>query len=1015
MSRFCELLWAVTGKHFVGAIENIMNIQISQFKKLNSFLAAFAPQVEGENQELNKTDAEKLIQSLVFIIDSLLKAENLYKKRNLILPDGRSFFTGDIIGVMTNINLYLYKFDTKVLNFTRTERQTFIFILENIIDYFKNSSVYANQKDKRNLFIDYRFWIENFFKIIDQKINGTVSSSKKVNLKNLFSPDDSVKNQLVFSNASTSFNVSPFVIGKGNQILFLAGITDGGLIYKDIDYEKEILVKSKLYDSLVFEFLFSNFDFSRAGLLLDRVKVELEGLEGKFETIRKACDYHRDRKFKESYELLKELSFDKVNMPLIYLLQIKNLVNINRIFEVKQLMQKFVLLYPYYVDAYEIMGDIYLREENFELALNFYEKVLMLSQNKRVAEKLKKVKDNILKNKSKPVQPQNEYFYDITESMFQAEEEFILREKEQRQVIEILLSNSRRNVLLVGESGVGKTALIKLLSQKILSGNVPENLREKRLKEINFVSLLTGSKYRGQFEEKALKLLTEFKSQKAILVLEDIHLMMSSGVARGTSLDLVNILKQFLRDNSVQVIATTNYEEYKNTIEKDNALLGFFQKISVNELSMEETRMILNNLAKRVFEKENILVPADILEDIVESAKRDIREKKLPDSAVMIFERTIAKVKVRTHNDELTRCNVEQSDVVEVLADMLNLPESNISVSLKDRLTGLKDDLLSRIVGQDVCINRIAANIVTAKMDFDIKKNRPDGVFLFIGPTGVGKTETGIALSKALYGSTDYLIRIDMSEYMEKFTYSRFVGAAPGYVGYMDSNQLTDKVRQNPYSIILLDEIEKADSQLLNIFLQVFDAGRLTDARGNVVDFSHTTIIMTSNIGTNLFSRAQMGYSGHLDGGSVSHAMLLKTLKKYFSPEFLNRLDEIIIFDHLERDSIKKIIDIQLMGTRETFEKIDKELILKEDVIDFIIAEGYSKEYGARHIARALRKHILEKVAQCALEKDWDDARQVVCSINKGKVEVHVETGALEPIGGSSMIDEIPDMIGRKD
>jgi ATP-dependent Clp protease ATP-binding subunit ClpC len=990
-----------------------MNIQIGQFKKLSSFLAAFVSPVDWENQELSKVEAEKLIRTLVFIIDSLLKAENLYKKRNLILPDGRSFFTGDIIGVMTNINLYLYKFDTKVLNFTRTERQTFIFILENIIDYFKNSNVYANQKDKRNLFIDYRFWIENFFKIIDQKINGTVSSSKKVNLKNLFNPDDLAKNQMVFANASTSFNVSPFVIGKGNQALFLAGITDGGLIYKGIDYDKEILVKSKHYDSLVFEFLFSNFDFSRAGLLLDRIKAELEGLEGKFEAIRKACDYHRDRKFKESYELLKELSFDKVNLPLIYLLQIKNLVNINRIFEVKQLMQKFVLLFPYYVDAYEIMGDIYLREENFELALNFYEKVLMLSQNKRVAEKLKRVKDNILKNKSKPVQPQSEYFYDITESMFQTDEEFILREKEQRQVIEILLSNSRRNVLLVGESGVGKTALIKLLSQKILSGSVPENLREMRLKEINFVSLLTGSKYRGQFEEKALKLLTEFKSQKSILVLEDIHLMMSSGVARGTSLDLVNILKQFLRDNSIQVIATTNYEEYKNTLEKDNALLGFFQKITVNEMSMEETRMILNNMAKRVFEKENILVPTDILENIVESAKRDIREKKLPDSAVMIFERVIAKVKVRTHADEITRFNVEQSDVVEVLADMLNLPESNISVSLKNRLTGLKDELLSRIVGQDNCINRIAANIVTAKLDFDIKKNRPDGVFLFIGPTGVGKTETGIALANALYGSTDYLVRIDMSEYMEKFTYSRFVGAAPGYVGYMDSNQLTDKVRQNPYSVILLDEIEKADSQLLNIFLQVFDAGRLTDARGNVVDFSHTTIIMTSNIGTNLFSRAQMGYSGHLDGGIVSHAMLLKTLKKYFSPEFLNRLDEIIIFGHLERESIKKIIDIQLKGTRETFEKIDKELILRDEVIDFIIDEGYSKEYGARHIARTLRKHILEKVAQCALEKEWDDARQVICSINKGEVEIHIETGTLEPIGGSKLIEEIADMGGK--
>ncbi len=991
-----------------------MNIQLSQFKKLNSFLAGFASDVEPEKNELTKSSTEKLIRSLVYIIDSLLKAENLYKKRNLILPDGRSFFTADIVAVMTNINLYLYKFDTKILNFTRTERQTFIFILENIIDYFKNSNAYSNQKDKRNLFVDYRFWIENFFKIVDQKITGAVSASKKVNLKNLFNTDDSAKSQLVFSNATTSFSVSPFVISRGNQHLFLAGITDSGLIYKDINYEKEILIKSRHNDSLVFEFLFSNFDFSRADLLRKRVRVEMDGLVGKFESIQKACDYHKERRFKESSELLKELSFDRVNLPLIYLLQIKNLVNINRVFEVKQLMQKFVLLFPYYVDAYEIMGDIYLREENFELALNFYEKVLMLSQNKRVAEKLKKVKDNLLKQKGKPTQQQNDYFYDITESMFQSDEEFILREKEQRQMVEILLSKSRRNVMLVGESGVGKTALIKMLSQRILSGGVPGFLREKRLKEINFVSLLTGSKYRGQFEEKALKLLNEFKNQKAILVMEDIHLMMSSGVARGTSLDLVNIMKQFLRDNSIQVIATTNYEEYKNTIEKDNALLGFFQKINVNELAMEETRLILNNLSKRTFEKEKILVPPEIIDDIVESAKRDIREKKLPDSAVMIFERVIAKVKLKAHTEELTRCKVEQADVVEVLSDILNLPESNISVSLKNRLISLKDELFSRIVGQDECIRRVAANIVTAKLDFDIKKNRPDGVFLFIGPTGVGKTETAIALSEALYGTTDYLIRIDMSEYMEKFTYSRFVGAAPGYVGYMDSNQLTDKVRQNPFSIILLDEIEKADSQLLNIFLQVFDAGRLTDARGNVVDFSHATIIMTSNIGTSLFSRSQMGYRGDLDGSSVSHASLLKVLKKYFSPEFLNRLDEVVIFDHLQRDAIKKIIDIQLRSTREQFDKMDKELILREDVIDFIIDEGYSKEYGARHISRALRKHVLEKIAQLALEKDWEDARQVICSMDKGELTVHMETGDLEPFAGPKMIEEMTDLVGSK-
>lgn len=969
-------------------------------------MVSLSPQLELENKELTKESSERLIRSLAYIIDALVKAENLYKKRNLILPEGRSFFTGDVVEVLSNINLYLYKFDTKVLNFTRTERQTFIFIIENLIDYFK-SGYYTNQKDKKNLFSDYRFWIENFFKIIDQKITGAIHSNKKINIKNFFTQDDSLKNELVFSNASVSFSMSPFVVTRGNQFFFLAAVSESALSYKDIDFENEIQLKNRAYDAMVFEFLVSNFEFGHAAVLRSRIKSEGDFLLDKFDLIRKACDFHRDRRFKESYELLKDISFDKVNMPLLYLLQIKNLVSVNRVFEVKQLMQKFVLLYPYYVDVYEIMGDIYFREENYELAINFYEKVLMLSQNKRVAEKLKKAREAVAKNKNKPVQPQNEYFYDITAGVFAGDEEIILREKEQRQMLEILMSNSRRNVLLVGESGVGKTAVIKLLAQKILSGGVPDSLKNIRLKEINFVSLLTGSKYRGQFEEKALKLLTEFKTQNSILVLEDIHLMMSTGAARGTSMDLVNILKQFLRENSIQVIATTNYEEFKNTIEKDNALLGFFQRININELSIEDTRIILNNLAKNVFSKEKILVPGDLVNDIVESAKRDIRDKKLPDSAVMIFERAVAKVKLKSHDDGMVKFKVEQADLVEVLSDMLNLPESNISVSLRNRLTNLSTELLSQIVGQDKAIERITANIITAKMDFDIKKNRPDGVFLFIGPTGVGKTETAIALARALYGSEDYLIRIDMSEYMEKFTYSRFVGAAPGYVGYMDSNQLTDKVRQNPFSIILLDEIEKADSQLLNIFLQVFDAGRLTDARGNVVDFSHATVIMTSNIGTSLFSKIQMGYQSDLDGTNVSHASLLKALKRYFSPEFLNRVDEIVIFDHLSNEEIKKIINIQLKTTREQFEKMDKELIIRDEVIDFVIENGYSKEYGARHIARTLKKHLLEKIAHMALEEDWEETRQVVCSIEKGEVSVHLETEEIAPLDAAKLIEQV--------
>ena len=371
----------------------------------------------------------------------------------------------------------------------------------------------------------------------------------------------------------------------------------------------------------------------------------------------------------------------------------------------------------------------------------------------------------------------------------------------------------------------------------------------------------------------------------------------------------------------------------------------------------------------------------------------------------MIFERCMAKVKYKIYSGEENKYEVNQSDVVEVLADILNLQESNISHSLKGRLRELKNKLLKRIVGQNEAIDRITANLITSKLEFDIKRNRPDGVFLFIGPTGVGKTETALALAEALYGSEDFLIRIDMSEYMEKFTYSRFVGAAPGYVGYYDSNQLTDKVRQNPFSVILLDEIEKADSQLMNIFLQVFDAGKLTDARGNTIDFSHTTIVMTSNIGTSLFSQAQMGYHGDLQAGNISRSSLLKLLKKNFSLEFMNRIDEILIFNHLHEDEIKAIIDIQLKEIREHLESQNKELILADEAIGFLVKNGYSKEYGARNIARFIKGSVLEKIARLSLEKGWNEAVYVECSLENGEIEVNLQSAGTSPLNDSELVE----------
>jgi len=972
--------------------ERDMEPLFGQYPRLGAFLGAFPPDARPERREFNCENADRLIACLLLVLDALFKAENLARRKNLRLAPGRTYFPDSLPLLLDNLVAYLQEFNTQVLSVSKTERQTLVFILENIGEYLRNGQK-LEEKDRRALFADYRFWIENLFKLCDQKIGGAVVASKRVSPKNLFGPQEALHDELIYGNAAVNFSLFPFAVVQEGGVLFLARLDADGALYRGPAGGDGVRLAQDGLWPKVAEFLLANFCFAE----LERVERLLpageEGVLGKWPQVEAAQREQQLQHYAESQQLLDELAFEDLNMPLAYLLQVRNLAELGRGPEMKRLLQKFLLFYPFYAAGHEWMGDVYAREDNPELALNFYEKALLIAQSRGLGEKIKKARDQLDKGRGRPEAQKNDAFFDITDTVIQSEQRIIGRHKELRQMIEILISGSKRNLLLIGERGVGKTALVRLLAQKIIFGEVPPALKEKRIKEINFVALLTGSKYRGQFEEKVLKLLQEFRTQNAILVLEDMHLMMSTGAARGTSLDLVNILKNFLRDNSIQVIATTDYEEYKNTIEKDNSLLGHFQKIVVNELSPEGTRRVLKDIVAQGIAADSLHVSHAIIEDIVESAKRDIRDRKLPDSAIMLLERCIAKVKLKNiaAGAPLT---VEEADVLEVLADIGNLPETTVSISLKSRLASLRENLLRRIVGQDEAVAKMVSSVIASKLGYDVKKNRPDGVFLFIGPTGVGKTETAIALSEALYGSQDYLIRIDMSEYMEKFTYSRFVGAAPGYVGYYDANQLTDKVRLNPYSVILLDEVEKADAQLLNIFLQVFDAGRLTDARGNVIDFSKTTIVMTSNIGTSLFARANLGYKSSPEGTQVSRATLIKALKKYFSPEFLNRIDEIIVFHHLRGADIRSLIDIRLQEVRRDLEKQGKELVVGEDVLAFIATRGYSLEYGARNLNRVLKKELLEKIAHLSLEKEWGEARYLVCRLRGDEVEVSAEAAA---------------------
>ena len=975
-----------------------MNNPFIQLKQMAMFFSSVFSDLKLDKKELNKENADKAILNLVFLLDAMLKAENVALKKNFAWGPNKRIFSRDATTLMENIILFLQVFNTQVLALTKNERQTFIFILENIIDYFRRLNLPEEDKSNKNLFGDFKFWIENLFKMFDLKITGSISPDPKLKMKSIFASGHEADSELIFSNSAVSFSLFPFLIRKNGQSLFLVDASVGGLDYLDVLTGDEVHLTRSDFFQKVAEFYLANFALTE----LETAKIWMTDVDAswlhKAAMIESAVSHHNGKLFSESFNLLNEGGAEDLSMPLVYMLQIRNLLELNRLAEVKRLLQKFLIFYPFYAEGYEWMGDIHSREENYDLALGFYEKAMQISQNKVLAEKVKKVKEGIEKNKGKSDIQKNDLFFNISEWVLQNDQVILSRQKELRQLIEILISRSKRNVLLIGDRGVGKTTLIRLLAQRIIFDEVPEPLREKKIKEINYVSLLTGSKYRGQFEEKVLKFFQEFRSQNAILVLEDIHLMIASGVARGTSLDLVNILKNFLRDNSIQVIATTDYEEYKNTLEKDNSLLGHFQKIFLGEMNADDARGIIRNLAGVLNAEDRVRIPEGLIDAIVESAKRNVRDRKLPDSAITLLERCVAKLKFKNKSNEAGPVEMTESDLSEVLADILNVPESSIPVSLKSRLLNLKENVQKRIVGQDEAIENVASSIIASKLGYDIKKTRPNGVFLFIGPTGVGKTETAIAISEALYGSQDFLIRIDMSEYMERFTYSRFVGAAPGYVGYYDANQLTDKVRQNPYSVILLDEIEKADSQLLNIFLQVFDAGRLTDARGNVIDFSKTTVVMTSNIGTSLFSKANMGYQGNLDGTNVSRSTLIKSLKRFFSPEFLNRIDEIVVFRHLDKSAVRGIIQVQLWQLRTDLEKLGKDLIITEDAVDFIASQGYSLEYGARNLSRTLKKELLEKLAPLSLETEWEESRYVICAVSGGSLDVSVEpAGSILP------------------
>ena len=617
------------------------------------------------------------------------------------------------------------------------------------------------------------------------------------------------------------------------------------------------------------------------------------------------------------------------------------------------------------------------------------------------------------------------------------------REKEIERVAQILSRRKKNNPVLIGEPGVGKSAIVEGLALRIVEKKVSRILFNKRVVTLDMASVVAGTKYRGQFEERIRSIIKELqKNPDIILFIDEIHTLVGAGSAAG-SMDAANMLKPALARGEIQCIGATTLDEYRKNIEKDGALERRFQKIIVEPTTPEETLQILRNIKDRYEDHHNVTYTDAALEACVKLADRYITDRFFPDKAIDALdeagsrvhliniaapkeieeqEKLIDEMKnrkneaVRLQNFELAasyrdkekelsaqldimkenwekslkenRETVDDEQIANVVSMMSGVPVQKMAQAEGMRLMGMKDDLTSKVIGQDKAIETLVKAIRRSRIGLK-DPNRPIGTFMFLGPTGVGKTHLAKELAKFMFGSADALIRVDMSEYMEKFTVSRLVGAPPGYVGYEEGGLLTEKVRRKPYSIVLLDEIEKAHPDVFNILLQVLDEGHLTDTNGRTVDFKNTIVIMTSNVGTRQLKDFGKGIgftSGQTENmKDYSRGIITKALNKQFAPEFLNRLDEIINFDQLEMDSLVKIVDIELEGLYKRVESIGYKLVMDEEARKFIANKGYDIQYGARPLKRAIQTHVEDALAEVILGSDIQEGDTIRGTHDKEK------------------------------
>ena len=624
------------------------------------------------------------------------------------------------------------------------------------------------------------------------------------------------------------------------------------------------------------------------------------------------------------------------------------------------------------------------------------------------------------------------------------------REKEIQRVVEILGRRKKNNPILIGEPGVGKSAIVEGLAQLIAKRKTSPMLFNRRVVSLDMTAIVAGTKYRGQFEERIRVLLKELEQNPHIIVfIDEIHTLIGAGSTPG-SMDAANIMKPALARGAIQCIGATTLDEYRNSIEKDGALERRFQKVLVEPTTVDETLQILENIKNRYEEHHHVAYTDDALKACVRLTDRYITDRFLPDKAIDALdevgsrvhlqnvripqeitdkEKEIENVKAKKqaavrnqnfelaagyrdkqteleqqfsdmqsqwlNNDSNTRQTITEKEVADVVSIMTGIPVQRMAEAEGVRLKNMAADLKKAVIGQDQAIEKMVKSIQRNRIGLKAP-NHPIGAFMFLGPTGVGKTYLAKKLAEIMFGSQDALIRIDMSEYTESFNVSRLVGAPPGYVGYEEGGQLTEQVRRHPYSIVLLDELEKAHGNVFNLLLQVLDEGRLTDGNGRLVDFRNTVIIMTSNAGTRQLKEFSRGVGFNAGGISdlnnmnsddkqYARSIIQKSLGKQFSPEFLNRLDEIITFDQLDLEAIKKIVDIELQGLYRRIADLGYHVQLTDKAKEFVASKGYDVQFGARPLKRAIQTYVEDSVCERILSGEVHEGDTLVLGKSAGK------------------------------